>query len=111
MAGELSSGTNAPNRLKNIANILGATCSGTTNCGTGTITIPPGDNALNALPFFLASLGSSNTNIVQSFYQFLNSLSQCSANNNSNCQAGASKTSASKLSINENGIAWYLSQL
>ncbi len=110
LASELTNGTNAPNRLQNIANILGATsCSGCT--GTATITIPTGDNALNALPFFLASLGTSNTNIVQSFYQFLNSLSQCSTQNSSGCWNNASGTTASSLSINEKGIAWYLSQL
>ena len=110
LASDLVGSSNAQNRLKNIANILGATCSGT-NCGTSTITIPPGDTALNALPFFLASLGSSNTNIVQSFYQFLNSLSQCSIKNSSGCWQNPSGTSATTLSINENGIAWYLSQL
>jgi hypothetical protein len=73
--------------------------------------IPNGENALNALPFFLASLGTSNTNIVQSFYQFLNSLSQCSNQNTSGCWNNASGTSASNLNINQNGIAWYLSQL
>ncbi len=110
LAGELTNTSNAKNRLQNIANILGATsCSGCT--GTATITIPTGDNALNALPFFLASLGTSNTNIVQSFYQFLNSLSQCTINNNPNCQNGASDTSVTSLTINQTGIAWYLSQL
>ena len=110
LASELTNGTNAPNRLQNIANILGATCSVCT--GTATITIPNGENALNALPFFLTSLGTANQNIVQSFYQFLNSLSQCSASNaTSGCWNNASGTSASNLSINQNGIAWYLSQL
>ena len=104
--------TNAKNRLQNIAHILGATCNSTTDCGTATITIPNGENALNALPFFLTSLGTANQNIVQSFYQFLNSLSQCSASNaTSGCWNNASGTSASNLSINQNGIAWYLSQL
>ena len=109
LEGYLTNGTNAPNRLQNIVNILGANCSVCT--GTATITIPTGDNALNALPFFLASLGTSNTNIVQSFYQFLNSLSQCTINNNPNCQNGASDTSVTSLTINQTGIAWYLSQL
>ena len=112
LANDLVLTTNAKNRLQNIAHILGANCNSTTDCGTATITIPSGDNALNALPFFLASLGTSNTNIVQSFYQFLNSLSQCSASNaTSGCWNNASGTSASSLNINKNGIAWYLSQL
>ena len=109
LAGELTNTSNAKNRLQNIVDILGANCSVCT--GTATITIPNGENALNALPFFLASLGTSNTNIVQSFYQFLNSLSQCSNQNTSGCWNKASGTSASTLNINQNGIAWYLSQL
>ena len=110
LEGYLTNGTNAPNRLQNIVNILGANCSVCT--GTATIMIPNGENALNALPFFLTSLGTANQNIVQSFYQFLNSLSQCSASNaTSGCWNNASGTSASNLSINQNGIAWYLSQL
>ncbi len=40
------------------------------------ISIPFNDNDLFALPFFLASLGSSNTNISLAFYNLLNSLSQ-----------------------------------
>ncbi len=111
LATDLVSTSNAKNRLANIAEILGATCSDGNNCGTATITIPGSANALNALPFFLSSLGSANTNIVQSFYQFLNSLSQCSTQNSRGCWNNASGTTASSLSINEKGIAWYLSQL
>jgi hypothetical protein len=94
--------------LPNIAAILGASCSGCSGSATISVTTT---TALNVLPYFLASLGSSNTNIATSFNQFLNAINTCSTNPTSGCAASPSGTAPSSVTLSPSGLAYYLSQL
>ena len=97
-----------PGLLQNILAILGATCSGCSGSPTISVT---STTALNVLPYFLASLGSANTNIATSFNQFLNALTNCTTSPSSSCASSPSGTTPSSVTLSDSGLAWYLSQL
>ena len=97
-----------PDLLQNIAAILGATCPGCSGSATISVTTT---TALNVLPYFLASLGSANTNIATSFNQFLNAINNCSTTPTSGCAANPSGTTPQSLTLSPSGLAYYLSQL
>ena len=94
--------------LPNIAAILGATCSGCSGSPTLSITTT---TALDVLPYFLASLGSTNTNIATSFNQFLNAINTCSTSPTSTCATSPSGTTPSSVTLSPSGLAYDLSQL
>jgi hypothetical protein len=104
----LATGLSSSSLLPNIAAILGATCSGCS--GSATLSVGT-TTSLNVLPYFLASLGSANTNIATSFNQFLNAINNCNTNQSSGCASNPSGTAPTSVTLSPSGLAYYLSQL